>query len=138
MTPKQLCQKLKLLHSKRKNSKQPRSRTTRLTKQQRQDILNKTNSKCHICGIPLKESDFQADHVKAHVAGGGDSMDNYLPSCFTCNNYRWHYLPEELQWILKIGVWGRTQIENQTVVGRAMSEKFVSHEHRRMARKATR
>lgn len=34
-----------------------------------------------------------------------DSADNFLPAHSTCNNYRWDYLAEEFELILKLGVW---------------------------------
>ena len=114
--------KLKQLHLQRRNGKLKNPRTAKLSKKQRQEVLNKTNSKCHICGIDLLIDNFQADHVKSHVSGGSSMVDNYLPSCGTCNNYRWHYLPEEIQWILKIGVWAKTQIERETIVGKVVAE----------------
>src|SRR5690349_8229155 len=64
---------------------------SRLSKSKRLIILSKTDSHCHICGIKVLENNFQADHVKSHIAGGAHAENNYLPSCFTCNNYRWHY-----------------------------------------------
>lgn len=67
----------------------------------------------------------------SHVRGGAHRVDNYLPACFICNNYRWHYLPEELQLILKIGVWARTEIEKETTLGNAMALKFAAKENRR-------
>lgn len=75
-----------------------------LSKKQRELVLAKTNSHCHICGIALHNNNFQADHVKAHSMGGLHEENNYLPSCATCNNYRWHYSSEEIQVILKLGV----------------------------------
>ena len=134
-SPKQLAKELQQLHQQRKAGKQTRSRTRRLTKQQRLEVLSKTNGKCHICGTPLTADQFQADHVQAHVSGGSSLVDNFLPSCSTCNNYRWHYLPEEIQWILKFGVWAKTQIEKETVLGRQMAEGFVKAEIRRVKSK---
>ncbi len=72
-----------------------------LTKKQRELILAKTNSHCHICGMEVTLDAFQADYVKSHSMGGQHAQNNYLPSCFTCNNYRWHYSSEEIQIILK-------------------------------------
>jgi len=48
-----------------------------------------------------------------------------------CNNYRWHYDAEEFQWILKLGVWLRTQIERGTTIGQEVGQKFCEHEQRR-------
>jgi hypothetical protein len=79
--------------------------------------------------------DWQADHILAHSTGGKHSVDNYLPAHSLCNNYRWHYDAEEFQWILKIGVWMRTQIEKGTAIGREASQRFCKHEQRRSVRR---
>jgi hypothetical protein len=52
------------------------------------------------------------------VWGGAHSVDNFLPAHALCNNYRWDYSAEEFQYILKLGVWIRTQIEQETQLGR--------------------
>jgi len=54
-----------------------------------------------------------------------------LPACATCNNYRWHYLPEEIQWVMKLGVYAKTQIEKETMVGIALAESFMKQEQRK-------
>lgn len=112
----------------RKNNKVKNVKRKTLTKKQRQIILDKTNSKCHICGIELDINNFQADHIQSHSSGGAHELNNYLPSCFTCNNYRWHYSSEELQIILKLGVWAKTKAISNTQLGAELAEEFVKHE----------
>ncbi len=99
-----------------------------LTKKQRELVLAKTNAHCHICGIQLTVDAFQADHVKSHCMGGENAENNYLPSCPTCNNYRWHYSPEEIQIILKLGVWAKTKMMNDPDLGLTMANEFVKYE----------
>jgi len=123
------------LHMKRKNGKMPSKRSGKLTKKERLAILSKTGGKCHICGIEVSISSFQADHVVAHISGGLHTQDNYLPSCFTCNNYRWHYLPEEVHLILKLGVWAKTEIEKDKILGKSIAIKFVHKERQRAGSK---
>jgi 5-methylcytosine-specific restriction endonuclease McrA len=106
-----------------------------LTNRHRRAILEKTSSRCHICGGIITDRDWQADHVLAHGTGGEHSLDNYLAAHSTCNNYRWHYTAEEFQWILKLGVWARTEIERQTRIGRHIGEKFCEKEVRRAQRR---
>jgi len=130
--PTLLQKQIKKLHMQRKAGKIPSKRVGRLTKNERLLILAKTDSKCHICGQDVSLTEFQADHVVSHIRGGIHRVDNYLPACFICNNYRWHYLPEELQLILKIGVWAKTEIERKSVIGISMASKFVSKENRRI------
>lgn len=106
-----------------------------LTPADRRAVLIKTGHLCHICGGAISGNDWEADHVMAHSSGGKHSTDNYLPAHSLCNNYKWHYDTEELQWILKLGVWARTQIEKETLIGKAVGEKFCDHEKRRDERR---
>jgi 5-methylcytosine-specific restriction endonuclease McrA len=115
-------------------------RSTRLQRRtlspaDRNQILSKTGSRCHLCGGSIGADEWQADHVLAHSTGGVHSVDNYLPAHSICNNYRWHYDAEEFQWILKLGVWLRTQIENNRPLGRMVGQKFCEHEQRRAGRR---
>lgn len=111
-----------------------RPRSKRLGSKARSLVYAKTGGKCHICGGDLGER-WQADHVLAHSAGGGHSEANYLPAHATCNNYRWDYLAEEFELILKLGVWSRTQIEKGTKAGRQIEALFQQAEERRIARR---
>lgn len=111
-----------------------RPRIKKLSSTERSEILGKTGGRCHICGGKIR-GPWNADHVKAHSSGGKHTADNYLPAHGTCNNYRWDYLPEEFELILKLGVWTRTQIEKKSVVGNAILEKFSQHDQRRIARR---
>lgn len=105
-----------------------------LSKTNRQDVLRKTGRRCHICGGRINSDDWQADHVLAHSTGGGHAVDNFLPAHTICNNYRWHYGAEEFQWILKLGVWLRSQIQTETLIGQEAAEKFCDYDRRRAAR----
>jgi hypothetical protein len=130
----QLSNRLKKLHEKRRLTKQPSPRTKKLTSLQRAEVLSKTDNRCHICGCMLKLNDFQADHIKSHISGGTSFVENFLPSCKTCNNYRWHYSPEEIQWMLKFGVFAKTQIENETKLGLSFADAFLKKEARKINR----
>ena len=129
---KQEVQRLRAL---RKNGKLKTKRLYRFTKEDRKIIHAKTGGKCHICGQEVSVDKFEADHVKSHSIGGTSIIDNFLPACKACNNYRWHYLPEELQWILKLGVWARTEISNETELGKQMANVCVRREKLREARR---
>ncbi|MGI9101226.1 MAG: HNH endonuclease [Terriglobales bacterium] len=104
-----------------------------LTLSERRRIFAKTDGRCHICGGEITGR-WQADHVFSHALGGQHSLDNYLPAHDICNNYRWFYGSEEFQWILKLGVWLRTQIENETAVGNKAAQAFCAHERIRSIR----
>ena len=104
---------------------------------ERDQVLAKTGGRCHICG-GLIEGKWEADHVFSHSLGGQHSIDNYLPTHSICNGYRWFYEPEEFQWILKLGVWLRTQIERKTALGRLAATAFWMHERIRESRRKKR
>ena len=112
-----------------------RRRRGSLTATERRLVLAKTAGRCHICGGKVEGKAWQADHVMAHSAGGVHDVDNYLPAHSLCNNYRWGHLPEEFQYILKLGVWARTQIERGTSVGNDVASSFERHEARRVKRR---
>ena len=88
-----------------------------------------------MCGQEILVEKFEADHVKSYSSGGTSITDNFLPACKTCNNYRWHYSSDEFQWILKLGVWARTEIANDTPLGKSMAKIFVGREKIREARR---
>jgi hypothetical protein len=107
-----------------------------LSSRQRHVILAKTASRCHICGGLIKDREKgDADHVFAHAQGGVHSMDNYLPAHSLCNNYRWNYSAEELQWVLKLGVWLRTLIIRRKDLALELAQRFVKHEMSRDQRR---
>lgn len=127
-TGKGLVKLINNLYKHRRINKVINTKRVSLTKQKRQLVLAKTDSRCHICGIELDIANFQADHVKSHSAGGAHTENNYLPSCFTCNNYRWHYSSEEIQIILKLGVWAKTKVVNDLSFGLDIANAFVKYE----------
>jgi hypothetical protein len=99
-----------------------------LTKKQRSVILAKTDGRCHVCGIELEAKNFHADHIKSHISGGQHSENNYLPSCGTCNNLRWHYSSEEIQVIMKLGRWLKSKIVNDEEEGLLLTKEFIKYD----------
>jgi 5-methylcytosine-specific restriction endonuclease McrA len=136
--PRDFRAQLATLRRNRKRRKREGSRRSRrgLNGRDRELVLSKTNGRCHVCGGAI-EGGWQADHVLAHSGGGQCERDNYLASHPVCNNYRWDYLPEEFQIILKLGVWARTQIERGTFLGEQMAARFVTYEAKRAYRRKT-
>jgi hypothetical protein len=115
--------------------KAPRSRKS-LTPAQRIEVLAKTAHRCHICGGNMSATaSWHADHVLSHSDGGAHSIDNYLPAHSLCNNYRWDYSAEEFQWILKIGVWARRQMESGSALGAELAGQFYEYEIRNQKRR---
>ena len=133
--PETLSRVLKQLKKNRESAKVKTKRSYSLDKMERIAIWQKTDGNCHICGMQVDENEFEADHVKNHSSGGNNEIDNFLAACKTCNNYRWHYSPEEVQWILKIGVWAKTKIDLFDSVGKFIAKSFVKKEIEREKRR---
>ena len=123
----ELVKRLAELHGERKKLPRPPRRTS-LTREERKIVIGKTGGLCHLCGGEITEKKFAADHVLAHAAGGKHALDNYLPAHSLCNGCRWFYSAEEFQWILRIGVWGRKQMEDRTKIGLELLASFLQHE----------
>lgn len=123
-----LLQQLRLL---RRSEKIKAKRKYIISKADRILIHLKTDGKCHICGQDVSVDKFEADHVKSHSKGGQNIIDNFLATCRTCNNYRWDYLPDEIKWVLKLGIWSRKQIEDNTSLGQDIAKAFILYENRR-------
>ena len=126
-----------------RQSRRDRQATARLSPRRRQvlkradreTVMQKTAGRCHICGGQVTTSDWQADHVLAHSGGGHHSIENYLPAHSLCNNYRWDYDAEEFQFVLKIGVWARREMERPTPLGDTMLSRFAGYERNRESRR---
>lgn len=106
-----------------------------LTKKQRNKVFEKTGRHCHICGGMIT-GDWVADHVYAHAYGGEHVEENYLPAHKICNRSKWFYGAEEFQWILKLGVYFRTQLEeigNPSAV--SLAQCFLEYERHRDSRR---
>lgn len=138
-TAEEFRELLHSLHAERKarklnNSKERRRRRDALSESQRATVLSKTAKRCHICGGTVGGR-WQADHVLAVSGGGTHAEDNFLAAHSLCNNYRWDYLAEEFQYILKLGVWVRTQIERGKGIGPNIAERFMRYEQNRRKRR---
>jgi 5-methylcytosine-specific restriction endonuclease McrA len=110
-TIEKMTRHLEVLHAKR--SKDIRERKEELgprrslTATEREEVLKKTDKRCHLCGgKAIGGKRLVADHVLPHASGGKHKIDNYLAAHGFCNRKRWMYSPEEFQLILKLGVWG--------------------------------
>lgn len=138
----------------RKEQEKERERRRRLTSEQRKQVFDKTGGRCHLCGGDMNQrSDgelqeeeellphfvvmeepkpaphFVVDHIVPFASGGKESLDNLLPAHGLCNGCRWFYSPEEFQWILRMGIWARKQMEDvKTEIGQKMREPFLANE----------
>ena len=130
----ELLRELRELRRKKNHETRHKNKRRRLSAEQREKIIQKTDGRCHICGGVI-EGEWHADHVLPHSAGGAHDVGNYLPACSLCNNYRWNYLPEEFQHALKLGIWIRKEIEKSTSLGKEAAKRFMQYEAARLRRK---
>jgi len=124
--------KLHKLRARRKNKikiwRDERPPRASLSSASRQKVLEKTDRRCHICGGKIVGDDWQVDHLVAYARKGTQSLKNCLPAHSLCNGYRRCFSEVEFQFILKLGVWLRTEIANRTKLGRDANEKFCQKE----------
>jgi 5-methylcytosine-specific restriction endonuclease McrA len=57
-------------------------------KERRADVYAKCGGRCGYCGHSITIEAMQIDHIHPKVDGGTDALENLLPSCRTCNNYK--------------------------------------------------
>ncbi len=56
-----------------------------MTDGKRQAIFMKYHGHCAYCGRPLKMEAMTVDHLVPKSKGGGNSIENLMPSCRDCN-----------------------------------------------------
>ena len=119
------------------SNKRPRAR---LSSADREKIFRKTGGTCHVCGGSLGER-WQADHVVPHILGGQATLDNYLPICKECNRLRWFHSPDVIRLIMRLGVYAKNEIRNQTELGEQLLplllKRIHSNQNRRVSRKTS-
>lgn len=62
----------------------------------RDRVIERDNSTCHICGLMCKPQEIHLDHVIPLARGGAHSEDNLKVACSTCNRRKGTLLLAEL------------------------------------------
>lgn len=102
-----------------------------LKKSEKTLIYEKTSGTCHICGCELSDKKFSlTSSIKKEV-----SVENSMPACQSCKRLYDNYMPSEIKWIIKIGMWARTQIEFETEIGQEIAIELIVSEKERELRK---
>jgi len=68
-----------------------------LRKQLRELVYAKCGGRCGYCGWTITMREMQMDHIHPRVAGGLDHIDNLLPACRKCNNYKLFFPLEQFR-----------------------------------------
>src|SRR5205085_1763436 len=130
-----LRNRLRDLRQKRSNHQNQNSKRPKVTPKQRAAILGKTGNRCHICGGQIAPNAYwEADHVFPAAAGGDGQIANFLPAHGLCNSAKLDHHAEELQWIVRIGVWAKKQMEEKTDIGNEMLKLFWTYQQSRVNR----
>lgn len=126
-----LSAELRRLNNLRSEKKKDKQKTKNLKKSDKYEVFSKTNGTCHICGCELKIEKFSITSSLSKE----NSLENSLPACQSCKRIYDNYLPSEIKWILKFGLWAKTQVEYETEVGKDIAIEIVEQERDRENRR---
>lgn len=59
-----------------------------IPKEERKAVYEKYNGHCAYCGEEIAYEKMQVDHLIPLHKGGADNLQNYMPSCRKCNQYK--------------------------------------------------
>lgn len=57
-----------------------------IPKKLREQVINRFYGKCGYCG--QRPEKLQVDHMKPVAMGGTNEIENLMPACASCNNYK--------------------------------------------------
>jgi len=115
-------------------NKKERGPRRSVSQRRRAEILAGTGGRCHICGGRIRGNRFVVDHVDAFAGGGASAQTNYLPAHRDCNGYKWFFLPKELRWMFRMGIWARHRMSDGTQFGDQVLDDFWRWEKGRRRR----
>lgn len=84
----------------------------------RAEVYAKCDGHCAYCGTAITIEQMQIDHICPKVNGGPDAIDNMVPACRYCNNYKLFFTLEQF----------RTMVTNQIELLRRNSMNFRTAE----------
>jgi len=120
---------LRRLHNIR--NERGKKKSPHFKKSEKLKIFNKTNGICHICGCNLNVEKFSITIPFEKES----TVENCLPACKDCKRIYENYLPYEIKWMLKIGLWAKTQVEYETDIGKEIATEIVEIEKDRERKK---
>ena len=127
--PEILSAEFRRLKSKRTISKEKKTTST-TSKLEKTKIFELTNGICHMCGINLS-----IDNFSITTSINANSEVKKMPACLTCKKNYDKYLPDEIRWAMKIGLWIKTQIEFETDLGKEIALRIIEEEKYRESKR---
>ena len=104
------------------------NRRGHISKSLREKIWKYTKGRCHICGKKLRRNAKHGEygrghigHIVAHARGGSENIGNLLPTCKDCNLILKHSGSKRIKKILRLGVWGESEIRGRTKLGKQLA-----------------
>jgi len=89
----------------------------------RKIIYNNANGCCQLCGSKILFDDMTLDHIIPLARNGADAVENLQCSCYACNQFKGHVLPDDfMERITKIFLY-QTEKEH----GEKVSVKIAMH-----------
>lgn len=119
-----LSAEFRRLREVRSEKKKVKAKAKNLKKAEKMEVFEKTNCTCHLCGNKLNGEKFS---ISFPFVSNGLVADS-LPACRSCKRLYGNYLPSEIKWIMKLGMWARTQIEYETEIGQDIAIELVETE----------
>jgi 5-methylcytosine-specific restriction endonuclease McrA len=129
--PEILSAEFRRLKSERLKTKEKKqSFSTSISKRLKTEIFELTNGVCHICGVHLT-----IDNFSITTAPNAESEIQKMPACLSCKKIYDKYLPDEIRWAMKIGLWIKTQIEFETELGKEIALRVIEEEKYRESKR---
>src|SRR3989338_2540244 len=108
----------------------------------RAEVWGLVSGRCHICGKRLNKYAKQGEygrwhvgHVVAHKRGGPQVIGNLLPTCKDCNLTLKHSGSKRIKKILRLGVWGESEIKGKTKLGKQLAILYRNRKLERVRRR---
>lgn len=86
----------------------------------RKQVFAKTNGHCAYCGTPLSFKEMEVDHVIPLALGGADSLENWVPACHVCNQFKGHSRLEEF----RAAIEHITDVFSKSVINSSVALKY--------------
>ena len=102
-----------------------------ISKSLRQESWNRVPGRCRICGKRIRKDAkageygrWHAGHIIAHNNGGPTNIANLLPTCRDCNLILKDSGSKRIKKILRLGVWGESEIRRKTELGKQIARLY--------------
>ncbi len=101
------------------------------TREQREEILKRTDYRCYSCGLKMTlDDDWWVQHILPHSHEGSNEIENLLPSCRLCNWVRSNHSPQRIRRLLEIGHIMIHEVDKKTCLGLQITDYIAKREEK--------